>query len=71
MPFVLRILLAHGLFEHSDPPTPRRAAIRQHIRDSERAHIIGEPELEYMLPNSCEMNGIFCAWDHHARSNLS
>lgn len=45
--------------------------VRQQFRDKERGYYIGDLDLEFKLPNSGEMNGIFWVWNCHARIFLS
>lgn len=38
---------------------------------TERLNTIGESDLELVLPDYGEMNGLFWAWDRHARTSSS
>lgn len=45
--------------------------LHQQIRDKERGYTVCEPDLEFKLPDSGEMNRIFWVWDHHTRFSFS
>lgn len=71
MPYVLRNPFADRLFKRSDTPVPKRSVVDKNIRNMERGGTIMEPDLEYMLPDSGDMDGIFWVWNLHTRISIS